>query len=422
MEWINIHKEALNYFQQYLKVDTSNPPGNEIEGALFLKSIFDKENIENRIYETAPKRGNIIAKIEGNKKENPLYLLNHIDVVPVDREKWEFDPFGGEIKNGYIYGRGAQDMKNMAIIQLMAMILLKREKINLNRDLYFIATADEERESNYGIIKLIEKIPELTNPGYVINEGGGGTTGVLSNDAKIIWGIGIGEKKPLFLHLEVYGISGHGSQPDKNNPNEILITALNRIINYKQKEKTHFVVDEMIGRLGHIPDNKFANAIRRNTITLTTLKAGVGDPPKENVIPSISTASIDCRLLLGIDPYEFIENLKNLINDDRVIIKPTKIPKEVPTSSHNTELFNIISEVINRKFPESIVVPIIVPYATDSRYLRDRGFICYGFTPTITTIEDLSLMHSDNEKIAVEEFFKGIELLFDIILEFCGKN
>ena len=421
MNWDKMKDEALKYLQDYLKIDTSNPPGNEIKGALFLKGILDKENISTRIYETSPRRGNLIAKIEGNKEEKPLYLLNHIDVVPVDREKWEFEPFGGEIRDGYVWGRGTQDMKSMAVIQLMVFILLKRENLSLNRDVYFIATADEEKESILGIVQLIEDIPEIFTPGYVITEGGGGTRGVFSEDDRVIWGIGVGEKKPLFLHLEVKGEAGHGSQPHKNNPNELLIKALNRILEYKQNEAVISLVEETIRKLGKLPDNKFVNSMTKNTVTVTTLKAGVGEPPMENVIPSISTASLDCRLLPDVNPYEFIENLGKIIDDDRVKIKPVKIPEDVPVSSYDTELFQIIEKAVIKKYSSSVIVPILTPYATDSRYLRNKGFVCYGFTPTVTTKEDLSLMHSDNEKISVEEFYNGIELLYDIILRFCQK-
>ncbi len=415
-----INNETLRYFLDYLRIDTSNPPGNEIEGALFLKRILDNEGIESRIYETLPRRGNLIAKIEGNKHNEPLFLLNHIDVVPVDREKWNVNPFGGEIKDGYIFGRGTQDMKAMGIIQLMVMILLKRENLKLKRDVYFIAAADEERESNYGVIKLIENIPDMRRKAYIITEGGGGTRGIFSEDNKIIWAVGVGEKKPLFLHLDIIGKAGHGSLPDKDNPNEILIEVLNRILEYGQDEIKFPVVEETKRRLGKIIENKFTNAIIKNTITLTTLRAGVGDPPRENVIPSKSKATLDCRLMPEVNTDVFIKRLEQLIDDDRVKIKPTKLPGQVPVSPYDTELFRIIETSANKKVSGSVTVPVLVPYATDSRYFRQHGSICYGFTPIIADLDELSLMHSDNEKVSEKEFLKGTELLYDIVKGFCG--
>ena len=421
MDWENIFKETLGYFLDYLRIDTTNPPGNEIKGALFFKDIFEKENISSVLYETAPGRGNIFAKIEGESSEKPLILLNHIDIVPVDREKWDVEPFGGVIKDGYAYGRGTQDMKNMAVIQLMVMLLIKRSGIKPGRDVYFAATADEEKESNFGIIKLLETAPELQNPGFVITEGGGGTQGVFAEKNKVVWGIGVGEKSPLFLHLEVHGTAGHGSQPDAANPNEILIKAVNNVLHREEEERWHPLVLEMMNKIGNLPDNKFINALTKNTISVTSVRGGIGDPPKVNVIPSTCSATLDCRLMPGVNPDDFLDKMSNLLNDDRITVTPAKMPGGSIISPRNTELYRVIEETAKEKIPASVIVPIIVPYATDSRYLRQKGFVCYGFTPVISTLEDLSLMHGDNERIGIEAFTSGVELLYDIVVRFCKK-
>ncbi|MFC1563033.1 M20/M25/M40 family metallo-hydrolase [candidate division KSB1 bacterium] len=199
----------------------------------------------------------------------------------------------------------------------------------------------------------------------------------------------------------------------------ILIRALNKILEYNQDEEKNPVVEETIRRLGRIPDNKFTNATTKNTISITNLKAGVGDPPIMNVIPSISKAALDCRLMPEVNPYVFIKCLVKVINDNRVKITPTKIPNEAPMSPYDTEFFKIIEKSVKKRVPSSVTVPILDPYATDSRYFRPNGSICYGFTPIIADLDELSLMHSDNERVSKEEFFKGIELLYDIVVEFC---
>lgn len=309
----------------------------------------------------------------------------------------------------------------MGIIQMMVLLLLKRSNIKLSRDIYFAATADEERESNFGVIQLLKTAPELQHPGYVITEGGGGMRGVLADNSKVVWGIGIGEKVPLFLNLTVHGRAGHGSQPASDNPNEILITAINNVISQKARQTSHPLIEEMIKILGELPDNKFANALTKNTVSVTSVRGGVGDPPQPNVIPSSCSATLDCRLLPGIDPNEYLSGLTNLLNDERIKISPVKLTGQSSVSTSETDLYRIIKETAEEKIPASLTVPLIVPYATDSRYMREKGFVCYGFTPFISSLDDLSLMHSDNERIDIESFVSGVELLYDIVVKFCGE-
>src|SRR4030043_241020 len=172
MNWDHLLEEATRYLQEYIRIQTVNPPGNEIEGANFFKKIFEKESIPYQIFEPSPGRGSILATLKGSGKKKSVLLLSHIDVVPAEKERWEFDPFAGVIKDGYLYGRGALDNKSMGIVEMMALLILKREKVSLKRDILFFATADEETGGKWGVQWAMENVPTLGEPEYALNEGG----------------------------------------------------------------------------------------------------------------------------------------------------------------------------------------------------------------------------------------------------------
>src|SRR4030042_6806106 len=172
MDWDQLLKEAMHYLQEYLQIETVNPPGNEIEGARFFKKIFDRESIPCQIFEPSPGRGSLLATFKGSGVKRPLLLLNHIDVVPVEKEHWEVDPFEGVIKDGYLYGRGSLNDKSMGIVEMMVLMILKREKVRLKRDILFLAAADEETGGRWGVQWAVNNISSVTEVEYAINEGG----------------------------------------------------------------------------------------------------------------------------------------------------------------------------------------------------------------------------------------------------------
>ncbi|HEY6339317.1 MAG TPA: M20/M25/M40 family metallo-hydrolase, partial [Candidatus Sulfotelmatobacter sp.] len=231
--------------QQYLRVDTTNPPGNEMRGAEFLKKILDDEGIENRVFEIAPGRGDLWARIPHTTADSkrPIILLNHLDVVTSDASHWKVPPFSGELRDGYIWGRGAQDMKDEGLAQLVVMVMLKREKVALDRDVIFLAVADEEAEGQGTDWFTKHQRDLLENAEFLINEGG---ENLLENGKVKYVGVDVGEKTSYWLHVVAHGRPGHGSRPNPDSAPNRLVHALNRILAYKTPLRVLPVVDEFL--------------------------------------------------------------------------------------------------------------------------------------------------------------------------------
>ncbi len=229
IDWPRYQDMAVDLMQQYLRINTSNPPGNEIEAARFLKKIFDQHGIQNEIFEYKPGRANIIARLKGNGSKRPIILLSHTDVVTAEPASWEVDPFAGIIKNNVIYGRGALDMKGEGLLHLMTMILLKREGPSLSRDVIFLGTADEEVDDEGSLWMIANKADLFKNAEYLLTEGG---DNLLEGDAVKIVGVDVAEKAPFWLRLTATGLPGHGSRPVADSATNRLIRAMNRILDW----------------------------------------------------------------------------------------------------------------------------------------------------------------------------------------------
>jgi acetylornithine deacetylase/succinyl-diaminopimelate desuccinylase-like protein len=230
IDWDAAGREAIALLADYLKIDTTNPPGNEIVAARFLKTIFEREGIEVRIVESAPGRGNVYARLKGDGSRKAVVLLNHLDVVPADRKFWSVDPFGGVTKDGYLWGRGALDMKGFGIVQLVTMLVLKRHQVPLGGDVIFLGVADEEAGGALGAQFLLrEHFDWVANAGVVLNEGGGRE----QHGGRAWHFVGVSEKVPLRITLVATGQPGHGSLPQPGSAVEKLVGALHRIVNYQ---------------------------------------------------------------------------------------------------------------------------------------------------------------------------------------------
>src|SRR5467141_4218783 len=231
-EWTALGDEATDLLSQYLRINTTNPPGNEIAAARWLAAVLRRDGIEARIFEPAPGKANLYARLSGDGSARPLILLNHMDVVLASPEYWTVDPFSGLIKDGYVWGRGALDMKGEAITQLMTMVILKRARVPLKRDVIFLATADEEIGAGVGAAWIVERHPELVpDAEFLLNEGG-----TIRTDPKgriEYYGIGTTEKSPFWLDVTARGTPGHGSRPTPDNPVVRLIRALDRIADWR---------------------------------------------------------------------------------------------------------------------------------------------------------------------------------------------
>ena len=418
-------QEAVQLLKEYIRINTINPPGDVTPAAQFLQDILEKESIPVELYwpDKATGRVNLLARLKGSGKKAPLLMLHHMDVVPVDERGWTEEPFGGAEKDGYIYGRGSLDMKNYGIVQLMSMLQLARHGVKLDRDLLLLAVCDEEIGGELGAGWMVENHWDDMAPEFVLDEGGFGTERFFTDDDRLIFSVGVAEKQMLALNLSVNRAPGHASMPPKESANFILAEALGRIAAYETPENLTPVAKEMEERLGGLEDTLYNSAVKRNTISLTVLNGFVGDPPKTNVIPERSEAVLDCRLLPEQDKDAFLKELTEVINDDRIDIRPIMEPKqESVVSSYDTDLFRVIEEETVAIYPDSVTLPHLVIYGTDSRYFRDRGATCYGFFPGPVHMEEYSRIHGNDERIRTKSLKNAAEIYCNVVRRFCEKG
>lgn len=423
--------QAVTWLQEYIRINTVNPPGNEIAGARFLAAIFESEGIPYEIAESAPGRGNIWARLEGGD-EPGLLLLHHIDVVPADPRYWITDPLSGEIRDGNIYGRGALDTKSLGIIQLAAFLDLHRSGVELSRDVVFMATADEEAGGLFGVGWLIEQRPELfLNIGYALNEGGGGSL----TDGRTQFSIEITQKVPYWLRLTTRGEPGHGSRPQASTAVTELVAALDRLREHDFPFRVIPAVDAYfrgmavtrsptwqrryvdiaaaIQQPGVADELRNENpshyALLRNTCSMTRLSAS----EKINVIPTEAWAELDCRLLPDQSPEAFLQELGAILGE--AVDVETLMGFTPASSSAETGLFRTIEDVTHDHYPEAHVVPSVLQAFTDSHFLRDLGITAYGFRPVAIPSEDSGGVHGNNERISVENVRLGVTAMSDIV-------
>jgi acetylornithine deacetylase/succinyl-diaminopimelate desuccinylase-like protein len=435
MNWDNLLEEATHHLQKYIRIQTVNPPGNEIEGVRFFKKIFDAESIPCQIFEPSPGRGNLLATLKGSGKRKPVLLLNHMDVVSVEKERWSVDPFAGIIRDGYLYGRGALDDKSMGIIEMMVLLILKREKVPLERDVLFFATADEETGGNWGVEWAVDNIPLIRESEYALNEG----SYVILNEEGVAdrYEISSGQKVLFQLQLKARGTSGHGSMPRPDNPNVKLVQALERVTKWetpynllpmvreyflkmapKQPPDERPLFEDIEKGLGdpafsrRLTSNPIYNAMIRDTISLTILQGG----SKVNVIPSESTATLDCRLIPGSSKENFLKEIKKRLGDE-IEVEVISESRSLPPSPFNTDLFQAIQRFAAENDPGCPVVPHLLPGATDSRLLREKGIITYDFCPFRLTEKELMIIHGNDERITLENVRFGMKMLVEIIKE-----
>lgn len=426
---------ATERLQEYIRIDTINPPGNESQGVSYLAGLLDEAGIAYETAESAPGRGNLWAKLPGGS-EPALVLLHHIDVVPADAEFWDFDPLSGEIHEGYVYGRGAIDTKGLGIAQLQAFIALKNSGRTLNRDVIFMATADEEAGGLYGAGWLIEHRPEIfEGVGYLINEGG---SGMLTADHPA-FSIEVTQKVPLWLRLTATDVPGHGSSPRVNSSVKRIVRAGQRISDTEFEKKvlpevaTYFsalaryqegarrqMLEDMNSAvlnesfmLSLKLEEPWRAALLSNTCSLTTLKGS----EKINVVPPQAVLELDCRLLPGEDPDEFIEDLKTIINDDQIEI--TKLLGfSAAVSDTNTPLYGAIQSSVELTFENAVLIPSVAAGFTDSHFFRDLDIVSYGFAPFLFLPGERTGIHGNNERISVENLERGVKVLTDLLFEF----
>jgi acetylornithine deacetylase/succinyl-diaminopimelate desuccinylase-like protein len=413
-----------------------------MRGAEFFKKILDDEGIESRVFEIAPGRGDLWARIPHTTADSkrPIILLNHMDVVTSDASHWKVPPFSGELRDGYIWGRGAQDMKDEGLAQLVVMVMLKREKVALDRDVIFLAVADEEAEGQGTDWFTKNQRDLLGNAEFLINEGG---ENLLENGKVKYVGVDVGEKTSYWLHVVAHGRPGHGSRPNPDSAPNRLVHALNKILAYKTPLRVLPVVDEFLRDMAPyepperalyyrnvkkaIEDKRFQqeverdeslNFLLRDTISLTML----GGSGQTNVIPPEAWANLDLRILPGGDPKAVVEALRRVVNDPDVTIEPIEPEFKVANySGTDNALFAAIREASAKYFPGAPVVPHITSGYTENQRYRPLGIVAYGFNPYTATEEEGNTEHGNDERIRVEEVRRGPRVLFDVVVKVAGE-
>ncbi len=445
LDWNAVADEAVGWFKELLRIDTTNPPGNERPAADFVARILEREGIAFEIHESEPTRASLVARVRGNGKNGPLLLNGHLDVVPADPDAWDHPPFAAEEAGGCIWGRGAVDMKNMVTMSLMSLVLLKRQGLELDRDVILACVADEEAGSTRGALYLVEQHPELVRAEYVLNEVGGHT---LYMGSQRFYPIQVSEKGICWFEMVAEGEPGHGSMPHAKNAVVRLSRAIAALGTSRLPQHTTPVVEtflrtlargapfpqsrmmpllleprlagyllDVIGRAN--PDQAMGiNAMLRNTTSPTMLDAG----KKVNVIPSSARANIDGRTIPGQSVEQFLAEVQRVVGDDLKL--NVLMQHDGTTFSADTPLYDAICRTLARHDAGATPVPYMIPGFTDSFAYARLGATCYGFSP-VRLGPDLNftrMYHGHNERIPRDGFTWGLRVLYDVISEFCAAR
>jgi acetylornithine deacetylase/succinyl-diaminopimelate desuccinylase-like protein len=431
-----LNAETLRHFTALLRIDTSNPPGNETAAAKYLAGVLEHEHIPVKLLALDPARANLVARIRGNGSARPIAILGHTDVVGAQRSKWSVDPFGAVRKDGFIYSRGAVDDKEIVTAGLMVMLLLQRERIKLNRDVIFVAEAGEEGTPTAGIDFLVSRHWDEIAAEFALAEGGSAVA--LGGKVRYV-AITTAEKVPRGVRLIARGPSGHASRPTPNNAVLRLAAAVAKLGEWRTPmrlnatTRAYFDLLASISppadadRYRHIGDPARGPEIDRyferyepahyamlhTTLAPTMLKAGIGF----NVIPSEAEAYIDIRALPDEDVPRFYEEMRDLIADPNVEMEPRKPDRPAtPPSRTDTAMFRALEHAQRKMFPKAITLPSLLTGATDMAQLRAKGVQAYGVGP-IVEAGDPGEAHATDERLAEASLYKLVEFLWYTILE-----
>lgn len=429
-----LQTEAVQRTREYLRINTTNPPGNEAETMKWFARILKEEGIPFDTASSAPGRGNIWARLKGTGSQPALVLLHHMDVVPADPKYWATDPNGAVTKDSVIFGRGALDTKTLGIVELEAFLSLHRSKAPLDRDVIFMATADEEAGGNFGAGWVVKNHPEaFKGAGILLNEGGDGT---VDAEGGMQFEIEVTQKTPYWIKLTSVGTPGHGSSPPPASAVNRLIRALDRLQTYEFAPRivpavaTYFKTiaptvptkwkDEFADPQKLIADRNTLMELQierpgsagllRNTCSITMLQAS----NKINVIPPEAEAQIDCRLLPDQDRDAFLREFTAVINDPSIKVE-TIIGFSPAVSSTDNVLYKSIVDVIHKNYPKASIAPAVSTGFTDSHWFRDLGIASYGWAPFMIPEAEEGGVHGNNERISIENIRKGTAMMVDLV-------
>jgi len=435
IDWDTLAVEAAQLLSRYIRFDTTNPPGNEAPAIHFLAEILRDFGLAPRILESGYNRANLVVRLPASQATAaPCLLYAHADVVPADPSDWSLPPFGGHIRDGFVWGRGALDDKGLGLIFVQVLGLLQRYAPPRNRDIVLVIAADEELCGEAGAVWLLKNHPELLMAEFVWDEGG---LGLLSPaGGPTLFGIAVAEKSALTIKLEAEGLAGHAAVPNSTNPHHRLVRSLFRIQQWQQPVKINGVVEDMLAVLSPMTPfpkrffykypgwfrpilthllrhDPFLGSLVTNTITLTLLTGGQAS----NVVPTRTEARLDVRLLPDQSPDEFLHQLQTVIDDETVTVKPVTMTSAQATSPVDTPFYRALARTLHRREPAGLITPYLTPGATDSRFFRAAGMNAYGFMPMLLDSHELRRIHGVDERVSIENLRWGMRLVFETLVE-----
>jgi acetylornithine deacetylase/succinyl-diaminopimelate desuccinylase-like protein len=439
-DWQSADVETVSRLQAIIRFDTTNPPGNELPLALYLEAALREEGIETSRFESGQNRAVLVGRIPGNGTKRPVILLAHMDVVGVERERWSMDPFAGEVRDGYVYGRGAIDDKGMLAANLMTMLLLKRAlqkgRGTLSRDVVFLATSDEEAGGEWGMGWLVKNHPEVLDAEFALNEGG--RTRIIEGGQRYL-AVQSAEKVSHVVTVTAHGSAGHAAVPLPENAIFRLARALETLSRYVEPVMLTEITRKFFGQLAEVwpheverkamldlvsPDPKLAeagakvlslipvfNAVLRNGISPTVVEGG----KRFNVIPASAHAVLNVRTLPGHSIDKVVNRLRAVVSEPGVSIEITQRGEEAPASDPGSEMFSALAETAHELDPKMAVVPYLSTGVTDSARLRTLGVNAYGVLPFPMVQLDEERMHGHDERVPLESLYFGTRLIYGAI-------
>ncbi len=438
-DFMQAQTEAVKFLGDLVKIDTSNPPGNETRAAEYIKGVLAAEGIPAQVFESAPGRGNVVARLKGNGKKKPLLLMGHLDVVGVERDKWTVDPFAATIKDGYLYGRGSIDDKSMDAANLEVFLLLHRMKVPLDRDVILLAEAGEEGTTQFGIDFMVAKHWDEIACEYALNEGGD----VVEENGKIQYvAVSTTQKVPRGFSLVARGTSGHGSAPRVDNAIAHLAAAVDKTARWEApmrlnettrrffQQMAKISAPERAQLYAHLEDPAVQQKLHqtepsyysmlRTSLVPTIIKGGF----RSNVIPAEAEARFDVRALPDENMDALKAELDRLINDSAITFVDAENVNQrpaTPPSGLETDGFHALERAQQKVFPGVPTIPIMQVGATDSAQLRAKGVQAYDIG-TVMSADDLKRVHGNDERIQIAGFGKFVQFLYTATAEIAGAK
>lgn len=441
-DWPSLEAEAKNHLLNLLNIKTVYTDANEVDAARYLYVALNRDGIEWDIYKPSEKRASLVAYIRGESRENPLYLVSHVDTVDADFSEWETLPFMPEEKDGYIYGRGAADNKDMTAISMTVLAALKRGGVKLRRDVVMLAFADEEGGGSGGVKYLLSSWPDVIRQGHALYSGGGVVKD--AGGAATLLIVSAADKQYMDVRVLARGASGHAAAPPADNAIYTLATALRKVRTFvpparlnpitrgffraiykSQGQDARATLDMLLGGDEHafqqaanvMSGDPFFLSQLKDTIAPTVLYAG----NLPNVVPGEAQAVLNCRLLPDTDPVRFLDGLKEYIGMENVLVLPVEMPvfPGPELRSQDDELFAAIGDAAGRLMPGATLAGGLMPGATDAGALRRAGVIAYGVAGS-SGYGEVNRTHGPNERVELRDFYQRLRFIYEITLKYAA--